>query len=92
MVMERVQCVFLYGYCGRSKPQSKLHITEDFYPLVSLWKVIFFLMLCLASICIPLLVRSWRKLNEKYQYTCNSAALRLPIKSVEIYSCLRSGR
>ncbi|KAG9353183.1 hypothetical protein JZ751_017759 [Albula glossodonta] len=75
---------------GGESQQSKLHITEDFYPLVSLWKVLFILMLSLPCISIPVLFRAWRKLNEKYQYICNAvpirlekelAALRQPIKS-----------
>lgn len=74
------------GPCGA----SKLHIAENFHPAMSIWKMLFILMVIVICISIPVLFRAWRHLNEKYQHACNLvtlhlekelAALRQPIKS-----------
>ncbi|XP_061075368.1 butyrophilin subfamily 1 member A1-like [Conger conger] len=69
---------------------SKLHIAEDFYPPMSSWMMLFFLMVGFVSIFIPVVIRAWRRLNVRYKNACNSvtvrlgkelAALKQPIKS-----------
>ncbi|MGH0176011.1 UNVERIFIED_CONTAM: hypothetical protein FKN15_071632 [Acipenser sinensis] len=45
--------------------ESKLHISSDFFPGVSGWKVAFFLTLALSIGAIPLLVIQWRRMDRK---------------------------
>ncbi|MBN3296895.1 BT1A1 protein, partial [Amia calva] len=50
---------------------SRLHISEDFYPAVSGWLVLFSLTVALSITAIPLLVIGWRKLSEIYNTASN---------------------
>ncbi|KAJ8360808.1 hypothetical protein SKAU_G00173330 [Synaphobranchus kaupii] len=49
---------------GGLRGESKLHITEDFNPPMSAWKMLFFLMVFFICVSIPVLLRAWRKLKE----------------------------
>ncbi|XP_058874440.1 butyrophilin subfamily 1 member A1-like [Acipenser ruthenus] len=67
--------------------ESKLHISSDFFPGVSGWKVVFSLTLALSIGAIPLLVFLWRRMDRKLK-TCEVKAVLHLREELESIRCV----